>query len=122
MRVYSFENLGVWKKAKQLVKIIYQKTAKFPPEEKYGITQQLRRAGVSICSNIAEGNGRISGKEQARFTEIAYGSLLEVINQFLISVDLEYITRKEVDDLRPLFDQLTSGLNNLRKSQLNKKK
>lgn len=76
--MYSFEKLDVWKKARILTGTIYKISAKFPPEERFGLTSQIRRASVSVCSNLAEGSGRVSGKEQARFTEIAYSSLLEL--------------------------------------------
>lgn len=120
MRTYPFENLGVWQKSRVLVGKIYKISAKFPNEEKFGLTSQIRRAGVSVCSNLAEGSGRISGKEQARFTEIAYSSLLEVLNQLFIAADLHYMKMEELNELRPLFGQLTLGLNNLRKAQLKK--
>jgi len=77
---YSFEKIEVWQLAKQLTVIIYKLTTNFPDEEKFGLTSQLRRASVSVPSNIAEGNSKSSLKEKAYFTEIAFSSLMEVRN------------------------------------------
>ena len=74
MHIYSFEKLDVWMEARQLVKWIYIHTASFPSEEKFGLVMQLRRAAISIVSNLAEGSGRQSSKDQAHFSQIAYGS------------------------------------------------
>lgn len=122
MRLFSFEKLEVWKLARQLNKKVYQISKDFPDGEKFGLISQIRRASISISSNIAEGSSRISGKEQARFTEIAYGSLLEVLNQLIMATDLEYITETEIDNQRPIFEELSNKLNKLRQSQLNKEK
>lgn len=85
---YSFEKLDVWKKAKDFVVRIYKVTADFPEEEKFGLISQLRRASVSISSNIAEGSSRTSPDDQGRFYIIAYSSAIEVLNQLIISTDL----------------------------------
>lgn len=77
---YSFEKLQVWQLAKSFTVSIYKMTEKFPEIEKFGLTGQLRRASVSICSNIAEGNSRISKKERAYFFQIAFSSTMEVLN------------------------------------------
>ena len=119
MKIYSFEKLLVWQQARVLSKEIYLITKSFPDEEKFGLTSQLRRAAVSICSNIAEGSSRNSYKDKARFTEIAYGSLMEVLNQLILSSDLEYINKKEHEILRTLIEEISNMLNGLRKSQLN---
>lgn len=84
------------------------------------MTSQIRRAGISITCNLAEGSSRITGKDQARFTEIAYGSLLEVLNLLIAAVDLEYIRQHELDNLRPLVEEIGNKLNRLRESQLRK--
>jgi len=78
---YAFENLTVWQESRKFVKEIYLVTADYPKDERYGLISQLRRASVSVSSNLAEGSCRWSKKEQARFYEIAYGSLIEVLNQ-----------------------------------------
>ncbi|HMU46608.1 MAG TPA: four helix bundle protein [Chitinophagaceae bacterium] len=76
MHTYSFEKLGVWQDARELVKYIYSLTSALPIEEKFGIVSQIRRAAVSISCNLAEGSGRKSKKDQAQFYRIAFGSSL----------------------------------------------
>lgn len=87
---YSFEKLEVWSDARELVKTIYKTTENFPDKEKFGLSSQVQRAVVSIVSNIAEGVSRNSVKEQIRFIEVAYGSLMEVYCQLYVAVDLGY--------------------------------
>lgn len=89
----DYKKLNVWKESIELVKQVYQVTASFPSEEQYGLMSQLRRASVSIPSNIAEGNGRSSDKDYKRFVEIAYGSALELETQLIISVELQYLDK-----------------------------
>lgn len=79
------------KESKVLVKMTYQLLKKFPNEEKYALCEQIRRAVISVTSNIAEGTGRISVREQMHFLEISYGSLMEVSSQMDIALDLGYI-------------------------------
>jgi four helix bundle protein len=119
MKTYSFEKLLVWKKSRQLAVSIYKTTKEFPKEELFGITSQMRRCGVSIASNIAEGSGRQTFKEKARFTEIAYASALELLNQLLISLDLEYLKEEDYIKLRTEIEEITFMLDALRKSQIN---
>ena len=118
MRLFSFEKLDVWNLSRALNRNIYQITKSFPDEEKFGLTSQVRRASISISSNIAEGSSRISGKEQARFSEIAFGSLLEVLSQLILASDLEYITESDLVEQRPLIEEIANKLNKLRKTQL----
>ncbi len=122
MRQFSFEKLEVWQLSRTLAVVIYKISNNFPKEEKYGLSSQIRRAIISVSSNIAEGSSRQSGIEQARYTEIAYGSLLEVLNQLILASDLEYISVKEVESLRPKIEELVNKLYKLRLSQLNKNK
>ena len=91
----SFKDLVVWQKAYQLTKEVYLLTKSFPDEERYGLTQQMRRAAVSISSNIAEGYGRQSGKEYKQFLSVAFGSLCELETQHLLSIDLGYTKLNE---------------------------
>ena len=91
----DYKNLNVWKESINLVKGIYKVTANFPYDEKYGLTSQLRRASISIPSNIAEGNSRSSDKDYKRFVDIAYGSALELETQLIISVELGYINKSD---------------------------
>jgi len=96
MKTTSFKDLIVWQKAYKLVLEIYKMTRAFPVSETYGLAQQARRAAVSIPSNIAEGYGRKHQAEYKHFLSIAYGSLLELDTQYLLSVDLKYTGRNEV--------------------------
>lgn len=86
----GFKGMIVWKQAYQLVLEIYKLTASFPKSEIYGLTQQMRRAAVSIPSNIAEGYCRKHKAEYKQFMSIAYGSLSELETQYLLSIDLNY--------------------------------
>ena len=82
--VYTFETLDVWKQSINFTKIVYKIADSFPNDEKFGLVSQIKRAVVSISSNIAEGSAKKSLREQAKFTEIAIGSLFEVLNQTIL--------------------------------------
>lgn len=115
---FGFEKLEVWQSARVLTTEIYSITQKFPDAEKFGITNQLRRASNSVCANIAEGCTRISAKEQAHFTSIAYGSLIEVLSHLIIATDLLFIKEDELNQLRSKIQPLSLKINNLRIKQL----
>jgi four helix bundle protein len=115
---YSFEKLQAWIEAKELTKQIYDVTKKFPSDEKFGMISQLRRASVSICSNIAEGVSRSTNKDKARFMTIAFSSAVEVVNQLIISHELEFITLSQYNELRKQLESVTNKLNALRKYQI----
>jgi len=83
--MFRFEKLDVWKKAVEYADIVYSVTRRFPAEERFGLTTQLRRSAVSVSSNIAEGTSRASDMDFARFIEIAYGSLLESVSEMEIA-------------------------------------
>lgn len=117
--MYSFEKLEVWKKSRELVKTIYTLTRSFPDEEKFGLMSQLRRAAISVSSNIAEGSTRQSKKDKARFYEIAFGSLIEIMNQLILSSDLKYITIDELNKIRIQVDEIGRMLNALHQSTKN---
>ena len=117
---YSFERLEVWKKSRLLVKEVYHSTVPFPEKEKYGLANQIRRTIVSVSSNIAEGSTRQTNKEKARFYEIAFGSLIEVLNQLIIATDLEYLPVAERNNIRPQIEEVGRMLNALHKSAQNK--
>lgn len=119
LKVYSFEKLIVWQESRKLAKEVYILSRKFPKEEQFSLTSQVRRAIISVCSNIAEGSSRSLSKDKARFTEISFGSLLEVLNQLILAVDFEFITIEELNNLRPKIDEIAKMLNGLKKSQLN---
>lgn len=120
MKEYSFEKLEVWQLSRKIVKETYEITSLFPSEEKFGITNQMRRAAISVSSNIAEGTSRKSFKDQARFTVIAYGSLMELLNQYILSNDLEWVSEKQMKSIREQIEELSNKLNALRSYQLSK--
>jgi len=105
-QIKNFKDLIVWQKAYDLTLSIYQLTKKFPHEEQYGLVSQMRRAAVSIVSNIAEGHSRKSRTEYAQFLSIAYGSLSELETQILISGNLKFILETDVQNLIQLKDQI----------------
>jgi four helix bundle protein len=110
---YSFEKLNVWQEAKKLVVAVYHLLDNFPKFEKYALCDQIRRAVVSVPSNIAEGSGRKSLKEQIHFLEISYGSLMETYNQLLIAIDLGYVTEQSVETIKPRIDNVAKMINGL---------
>lgn len=118
MKVFSFEKLIVWQKSKILTVFIYKITKLFPDEEKFGLVSQMRRCAISISSNLAEGSGRNQAKDKARFTEIAYGSALELLNQVIISNELDFLSATDYNTIREQLTEITAMLNGLRKSQL----
>ncbi|MFA7253754.1 MAG: four helix bundle protein [Patescibacteria group bacterium] len=97
MKILNFTDLLVWKEGHSLVLAIYEATKSFPREEMFGLTSQIRRAVISITSNIAEGFGRKSKKEKVNFYNISSGSLTEVQNQLMIAKDLGYISCSQFD-------------------------
>lgn len=112
-KIKSFTDLNVWKEGYRLVLLIYKTSQNFPKEEQFGLTNQIRRAIISLTSNIAEGFSRNSYKEKIQFYSIALGSLTEVQNQLLISKDLGYINIKQfnqLSDISILVSKLLNGL------------
>jgi four helix bundle protein len=112
-KIKSFTDLNTWKEAHLLVLEIYKLTQKFPKDEQFGLTNQIRRAVVSITSNVAEGFSRNSYKEKAQFYSMALGSLTEVQNQLLIAKDLRYVTRNEFLNLADKTITVSKLLNGL---------
>ncbi len=116
MYLFSFEKLEVWKKSREFTSRVYEITRSYPEEEKFGITSQLRRSAISVCSNLAEGASRFSPKDQRHFYNMAYSSLMENINQFLISMDLGLISKEDLETLRKETSTISYMINNLRSS------
>ena len=115
MEVFGYRKLIAYQKAKEVVKRTYKLLKKFPEEERFAMCDQLRRASVSVTSNIAEGVNRFSLKDKARFIEIAYGSLMEISSQFEIAEELGYITTSDRQNMDQLIEEdarLLSGLLN----------
>src|SRR5690606_6720501 len=108
-----FEKLQVWQNAKSLAIKIYELTEEFPKSEKYSLTDQLRRAALSISANIAEGSTRQHTKEYNRFLNIAFGSTVEVLNHLLIAKDLNYISENNLNNLREDIELITNQLRSL---------
>ncbi len=92
---FNFEKLKVWHKAIDIADLIYRVTGSFPADERFGLTSQIRRAAVSVSSNIAEGSSRSSQADYARFVEIATGSLFEVVSQSVIAKRRSYLSESE---------------------------
>jgi four helix bundle protein len=109
----SYRELIAWQKAMKFVAQIYEVTQRFPSEERYGLTNQLRRASVSVPSNIAEGQARFSQKEFHHFLSQARGSLVEIETQLLIAKELKYLAAAKADGLLAAADELGSILNGL---------
>ena len=124
MKKYNYKDLDLYKASKDLVLSVYALLRKFPKEEQYALCDQLRRAAISIPSNIAEGMGRVSTKEQIHFLEIAYGSLREVDCQLDIAKDLAYISDDELSDVEKQIEKvaaLIAGMRKQRSASLNAK-
>ena len=113
MSIKNYKDLIAWQRAMDLVEMVYLLTQRFPKEELYGLTSQIRRAVVSIPSNIAEGEGRNSPNEFVRFLSIAYGSLREVETQLLIAVRLKYLAQEDIAEAHHLCDETGRILNGL---------
>lgn len=110
MKVSSYKELIVWKKAIDLVKLLYVLTNGFPKTEIYGITSQMRRSAISIPSNIAEGYGRRSHKEYLQFYSIAYGSALELETQLIIANQLHFVSETEFKSAESLLTEVIKML------------
>ena len=117
--MHDFKKLTVWQKMRVFVKKLYLLTQKFPNAEKFGLTQQIRRASVSMISNIAEGSGRNTTPDLAHFVDMANGSAFEVETQLYLAIDLEYITQQEFEDILSQLQEIEKMLYNLRKSLIN---
>jgi four helix bundle protein len=119
MKIKSYRDLETWQKSIELVEEVYKETRSFPKEEIYGLISQMRRAAVSVPSNIAEGQGRDSTNEILRHLSIAYGSLCELQTQMLICYKLSYLNRQtyeRLEDVSASVARLINGLaNSLRK-------
>ena len=120
--MHNFEKLDVWHISRELVVKTYQLLKAFPVEERFALCDQIRRAVISVPSNIAEGGSRVSPKEQTHFIEIAYGSLMEVYCQLTIAVDLGYLQHDnpEVTEVNRLINQPARMLSGLKKSLIPK--
>jgi four helix bundle protein len=115
---YSFEKLAVWTEIRVLIKDVYSISGNFPESEKFGLTNQMRRASISVGSNLAEGSSRTSAKDQAHFYQISYSSLMELLSQLIGSLDLEFISTENYKNTRLLIQKISMKLNSLRNNAL----
>jgi four helix bundle protein len=111
--MYTFEKLTVWNKAHELAISIYKATLTFPRDEMYGLTSQLRRASVSVPTNIVEGRARGSTNDFLRFLKIARGSLEETEYLLILSRDLKYLAPEEYEKLKLITKEVSATLNGL---------
>lgn len=119
---YDYKQLDVYKESKTLVKMVYKLLKGFPKEEQYAMCDQIRRAVVSVPSNVSEGLGRYSAKEQVHFYEIAYGSLREVDCQLDIACDLGYISQTDMDNVIKQMDKVAALISGLRSKRIERMK
>jgi four helix bundle protein len=117
MKVYSFEKLECWQQARRLAVWTYQSTKDFPVDERFGLISQMRRASISIASNIAEGSARRTSKDQAHFSTVAYSSNIELLNDLIISSDLGYLTTDFYLAGREMIEKQTLLISTLRNAQ-----
>jgi four helix bundle protein len=114
--MFNFEKLDVWQKAIAFADSIYSETRNFPAEERFGLTNQMRRAGVSISSNIAEGSSRMSDADFGRFIEIGAGSLFEVVSQSFIARSQNFLSEQSFRLIYGNAEEVSRMLSGLRKS------
>ncbi|MBI1344831.1 four helix bundle protein [bacterium] len=112
--MFGFEKLEVWQLATNYAREMYIATRQFPPDERYGLTNQLRRAAVSISANIAEGSRKSSTKDFNRYVEITFGSLMETISHLRIAKDQAFIQESDYLRLYAMAEQLAKMLSGLR--------
>ena len=118
--MFGFENLDVWKKAIDLADDVYRLTREFPDYERFGLANQMRRAAVSVSSNIAEGSSRTSKKDFARFVEISYGSTMELVSQIHIAQRQSFVPKEDARQLYRQADEIARMLSGLKSSLQNK--
>ncbi|HEY5392043.1 MAG TPA: four helix bundle protein [Hanamia sp.] len=122
MKIYSFEKLEVWQHARRLSVWVYKITKDFPPEEKYGLVAQMKRAALGVGSNIAEGTSRMTSKDQSHFSTMAFSSTVELLNHLILSNDLLFLTESDYVQGRNLIEKQTFLISQLRNSQQNMNK
>lgn len=116
MELVHFQKLDVYKRAKELVKDVYRMMKTFPADERFALCAQLRRSAISITSNIAEGMGRWSSKEQLHHLEYAFGSLAEVLSQMDVAFDLGYISESDMKIILDHYFAISRMLSGLKTS------
>lgn len=113
---FNFEKLEVWHLSKEFCKLVFNYTKDFPQDEKYILVSQIRRASLSVPSNIAEGSARISIKDKKHFYTISYSSLMEVVNHSIISYELNYISENQLNEIKEKSIIIAKMISKLRKN------
>lgn len=113
----SHKNMIVWERSMELIKEVYRITEKLPSEEKFGLVSQLRRAAVSVVSNISEGEARKTSKEKRRFYEMSCASLVEIDAQIEISLELGFIEKNDIQKISNLLNECFAMLSKLKQSR-----
>jgi four helix bundle protein len=114
--MFNFEKLDVWQQAIQFADLVYELTADFPHEERFGLTNQMRRAAVSISSNLAEGSSRVSRTDFSRFVEIATRSLFEVVSQSTLALRRKMIAQNDYNQIYAAAEKQSKMLSGLRRA------
>ena len=114
--LFGFEKLVVWNDARKFISKIYELTDTFLSKERFGLSNQIQRAAVSVAANIAEGSSRFSKKDFIRYLQISYGSLMEVLSQTYVAYDREYINRTKFKEIRNSVGIISCKLNSLSRS------
>ena len=117
--MFNFEKLSIWQKSVALADVVYFQTRRFPSEERFGLTNQMRRAAISISSNIAEGSSRMSQADFGRFIEIAVGSIFELTSQSFIAKKQGLLSETKFNTIYAKAEELSRMLSGLRKSLAN---
>ena len=115
--LFAFERLEVWQLARKFFKYSYSLIDAFPSSERFNLVDQIRRATTSIALNLAEMTSRSSYKEQAHYSEIAYGSSIEVYCAYLLSFDMGYIDKQQLEEVKEKISELSNKINALKNSQ-----
>ena len=115
-RAFRFEKLEVWQSARALAKLIYSLSDSFPQREQFGLTSQIRRAVISIGANVAEGSGKNSDRDFARFLDQAYGSAMECASLTMLAIDLGYLTQSKADEALEILHGLSNQIAALNRS------
>jgi four helix bundle protein len=112
--MFRFEKLDAWQLAVELADVVYRVSRPFPHDERFGLSSQIRRAAVSIAANLAEGSGRTSDRDNLRFVEMSYGSLMEVVSHAVICRRQGFLAEESYSDLYSKCDRLARVLSGLR--------
>ena len=118
--MFNFEKLTVWQKAVDFADFVYRETRRFPADERFGLVSQMRRASVSISSNVAEGSSRMSRTDYARFIEIAAGSVFEVVSEAMVARRQRFLETSAFEHLYASAEELSKMLSALRSSILSR--